>query len=98
MRMANRRERSQSRQAVADVPVSQPLLGQTVRDLCSESHGRAGLCFGGFLLTIFRRSGGLERMQQAGRDASDFIHGSEKRFFIRLRRLAEAADLPYKLQ
>ena len=41
---------------------------------------------------------GFERTKKAGRDASHFVDGRQKRGLIRLRRLGETADLPHKLQ
>ena len=37
-------------------------------------------------------------MQQARRDGCDFLYGCLEYGLIRLRRLIEAADLPYKLE
>src|SRR5205823_1185812 len=66
--------------------------------LRGKSFGGARLGLGGFFFTILWRGGSFERMQQAQRDAGDFIDGGLEGFLVGLGGLVEAGDLSYELQ
>src|SRR5690348_7609990 len=63
-----------------------------------KSLSSGGFRRGGLFFAVLRRRRGFERTKKAGRDASHFVDGRQKGGLIRLRRLGETADLPYKLQ
>src|SRR6266436_6620585 len=57
---------------------------------------RFGSCC--FLITIFRRGAGFERLQKTCADSRNIIDSGEKRSFVGLRWFVEAGDFPHKLQ
>src|SRR5258708_32111589 len=63
-----------------------------------ESAGRASFRLCCLFFPILRRRVGFERTEKATRDAGYFIDGSQKRGFVRLRRLVKPADFSYKLK
>src|SRR5271163_2532124 len=66
--------------------------------VCAESLRASGLCLSRFFFAASWRRGGFERAEKPGRYFGYFFYGSEKRCFVRLGWLIEAADLPYKLK
>ena len=64
----------------------------------AESLRGASFRLGRLFFSIFRRRGGFEQKEKARRNARYFIHCSQERGFVRLRRLREAADFSHELE
>jgi hypothetical protein len=76
----------------------------THRQAQKQAHSRAKPCHGAsfrsccLFFPILRRGIGFERMKKTGRDLGNFLDCGQKRNFISLGRLVEAANLPHKLE
>src|SRR5208337_2298181 len=65
----------------------------SAKSLRRPSFGPRGLFF-----SILRQCVSFERTQKTGRDLGYFIHGSQKRAFVGLRRFVKATDFPHELE
>jgi hypothetical protein len=63
----------------------------------AEADGGAGFCSGGFLLAIFRRRAGFERMEETAGNLRDFVDGRQEGGFVGFGGLGEAADFAHEL-
>jgi len=60
--------------------------------------GGAGFGFGGFLLAIFRRSGGFERTEELQGNGGDLIDGVLESGFVGFGGLVKAGDFAHELE
>jgi hypothetical protein len=68
------------------------------RNSGAKSLGSPGAGFGGFLIAILGRGGGLERLEELERDARDLLDGGGEGGFVGFGGLVEAGDFSDELK